>query len=142
MQPLLATGLFLVCSVTLLPAQTASAALDLRGSTASPGSLLDCSVTARDLQEGQVFVLLGFAPGSTLMSNGGQTFSVPLGGPLAIVASGTLLADRWDGKAAVPAIQSLVGLDAWFATVVMEPNFGVRVSESVPFGPIIEDSLQ
>ena len=69
-------------------------------------------------------------------------FYLPVQGTILPVGSAPFVQGQGHATVTIPQTQALVGLNAWLAAVVVRPAGAPLVSYSVPFGPIIEDSIQ
>jgi hypothetical protein len=79
--------------------------------------------------------------GSTSVSTSAGTFIVPLDSNLVLVAAGTSSQYRVNSWFTVPQLPTLSGILPRAAAVSASQGL-LRVSAAVPFGPIIEDSIQ
>ncbi len=103
------------------------------------GSYQPCLVVLNNAHSGQVAFLLG-DPGTGSVSVGSQSFAVPLSTPM-VIQQTMLKRPTWFGRLAVPSDPALVGW-APYLTAVLLSDGQFAVAPLVPFGPIIEDSIQ
>ena len=89
---------------------------------------------------GRIHFLIG-TPGSSTVQFGSTQVNVLLANPMVLLST---MAKRnlWYGRIPVPNDPSLVGLTMQLGLVVVNPSANVILSPLVPFGPIIEDSIQ
>ncbi len=80
-------------------------------------------------------------PGVSSVSIGGSSFILPLDSTLTLVAAGASTQSRFAGRFVVPALPSIAGLMPSAAAVTWSAGI-LRVSAAVPWGPILEDSIQ
>lgn len=80
-------------------------------------------------------------PGASVVELSGQSINISLMNPMVLLSSTTKGLVWWD-RLPVPNDPSLVGLKFRLGAIVVEPSATVHVSALVPFGPIIEDSIQ
>lgn len=109
------------------------------GPAISGGSHL-CLVAIHNVDHGgDVWFLLGDA-GAGNVQLGSQNFAVPLTSPL-VIHHQRVRGQFWYGRVHVPSDPSLVGWTPQM-TAVLATGGLYAVAPLVPFGPIIEDSIQ
>lgn len=92
---------------------------------------------------GPVDYVLFVAPqaGLTSVSTTAGTFIVPLDPAMVLVAAGTSSSNRVTSWFVAPALPTLTGILPRASGMTVSQGL-LRVSAAVPFGPIIEDSIQ
>ena len=109
----------------------------------SPGCQLDAWICGPGGGSGgYAFVLLSLEPGMTPMTGPGGNFTLPLAGLTRVVGRATYDSEKTCVPVTIPASPALIGMNVWLAAVVVRPGFAPLATYSVPFGPIIEDSIQ
>ena len=100
-----------------------------------------CLITLQNVaQGGDVWFLLG-DPGAGTIVFYGHTFAVPLITPLMIHRQ-KVRGSFWYGRVRVPSHPSLIGWTPLMAAALVTAHGQFALSPLVPFGPIIEDSIQ
>ena len=100
-----------------------------------------CLITLQNVTEGgDVWFLLG-APGAGTVSFRGHIFAVPLITPV-VAHHQKVRGSLWYGRVPVPSDPSLIGWTPMMTAAVMTTYGQFALSPLVPFGPIIEDSIQ
>ena len=138
---LLAVALF--CISASISAQSSMPTLTLgTGPLVSGGAITFEVHSPRSYNGDDVVLYLGDAGGSSTLSARGQTFIVPLIGAVQPVGRGVVNNGLCRGHGILPTDPALIGTTPSFSAVVLSRFAGPRVSWAMPFGPIIEDSLQ
>lgn len=124
-------------------AQSPLVSLRVANGPAVLGEALDFRVIgpASPVGPAQVWLFLGTDPGSTPWSTGGTQLLLPVGGAVVPVASFQTSASAAAGTFVIPKDPSLLGLHPLACAVWMPPSGAACFSALVPFGPIIEDSI-
>ena len=106
------------------------------------GSAHPCLLLMQNVPTGSdLYFLLG-DPGSSTIRCGNQMMAIPLTN-IWVMGSGTSRGgSAWYGKFPVPADPSLIGWTPQLTAIAALPNATFCVAPLVPFGPIIEDSIQ
>jgi hypothetical protein len=88
----------------------------------------------------QVYFVAGYL-GLSEATVGGQTFVLPFETP-ALVGACTITGSTWSGGVAVPNVPRKRGQSLYITAVAVAPNGQRLFSQVMPWGPIIEDSIQ
>ncbi len=122
--------------------QVVPASLSLSPVPVALGGDVSCRVELpATFSRADLVIAVGLAAGASPVSVGGQWLYVPLDAAVVVLATRTASA-HWSGSFRLPPDPEFLGLTLHAAAAAAGANGLLCVSPLVPFGPIIEDSIQ
>lgn len=113
----------------------------VQGGPVISGGSHPCLLQLQNVPVGSDLYFICGTPGTSNVTLGTQTFAIPLA-RTTVLTHTTARGPVWFGRIAVPDDPSLIGWTPTLTAAAVMPNGAFCVAPLVPFGPIIEDSIQ
>lgn len=134
-------GVVLGAVGTEAAAQSAPCVLKISPVAVAAGEAVPFSITAPGMGSMEYALFVAHASGTTVGSLNNQAFFLPLSTNVTLVAQGSSTGSRVRSHFIVPAMPGMAGLMPQASAVTWNAS-SMRVSAAMPWGPILEDSIQ